>query len=96
MTRACVLVHVDADNDEERVVAAALKSKDWVSVDGIRKLDIAMLSGLLDSSVVANLRNENQTQKVEILRKEAMIQKLQDENKALMKIISNAKMTLGM
>jgi len=61
MTRACVHMYLESDddgNDKEKqaVMDCALKSKDRVSMDSARRLDAVMVSGLLGSAAVANVR----------------------------------------
>jgi hypothetical protein len=73
MTRACVHMYLESDddgNDKEKQVLmdCALKSKDRVSMDSARRLDAVMVSGLLGSAAVDNVRQENKVLKNEVLR----------------------------
>jgi hypothetical protein len=89
MARACVLMHVDGDNDGLPTVP---KSKDSPSVDANHKADIAIAGILADSSVVADLRQQNKQLEIDkqklqgkVKELQGEVKELQDDNKTLRK-----------
>jgi len=88
MASACVHMYIDSDNevrgdDKEKVIACALKTTSRVSTDDARNLEVAMLKGLLDSAVVANVLSTNKNLKAQVRLQDKTILKLNREIKSL-------------